>query len=195
MYIYYLCFAKILNGWLPLNVFVEWLCPTCVTGTWVTSSIDVILIWYHYFLIYTLVTIFKWWLSSKDMNLRVLIKVVLAIFHWLMFRIIYIYIHIYIYKHIYIYIYIYIYGWASLTMALNGKLVYMTYHFILLRLNLFELLVDRERWELEHYVSYLQVCLSAEGSKKFPGPGYLPSKDGVVWLLLLLVTLYIHMNI
>ena len=26
-------------------------------------------------------------------------------------------------------------------------------------------------------MSYLQVCLSADGAKKFPGPGYLRSKD------------------
>ena len=89
------CFAKIFNGWLPLNVFAGWLCPACVTGTWVTSWIDVILIWYHYIVICTLVTIFNWWLSSKDMKLRVLIKEVLVVFHWLAFRIIYI---IYIYE-------------------------------------------------------------------------------------------------
>ena len=82
------CSAKTFNGWLPLNVFAGWLCPTCVTGTWVPSWIDVILIWYHYIVICTLVTIFNWWLSSKDMKLRVLIKEVLAVFHWLMFSII-----------------------------------------------------------------------------------------------------------
>ena len=80
-----------LNGWLPLNVFVGWLCPTCVTGTWVPSWIDVILIWYHYIVICMLVTIFNRWLSSKDMKLRVLIKEVLVVFYWLTFRIIYIY--------------------------------------------------------------------------------------------------------
>ena len=77
------CFAKTFNGWLPLNAVVGWLCPTCVTGTWVTSWIDVILIWYYYIVICTLVTIFNWWLSSKDMKLRVLIKKVLVVFHWL----------------------------------------------------------------------------------------------------------------
>ena len=93
------------------NLFMRlgWLWPTCVTGTWVTSWIDVILVWYHYIVISTLVPIFNWWLSSKDMKLRVLIKEVLAVFHWLTFRIIYIYIYIYI-IYIYIYImYIYIY--------------------------------------------------------------------------------------
>ena len=81
------CSAKTFNGWLPLNVFAGWLCPTCVTGTWVPSWIDVILIWYHYIVICTLVTIFNWWLSSKDMKLRVLTKEVLVVFHWLTFRI------------------------------------------------------------------------------------------------------------
>ena len=100
------CFAKTFNGWLPLNVVAWWLCPTCVTGTWVTSWVDVILIWYHYIVICTLVTILNWWLSSKDMKLRVLIKEVLVVFHGLTFRIIYIYIYIYIYNILY-YIIIY----------------------------------------------------------------------------------------
>ena len=82
------CSTKAFNGWLPLNVFAGWLCPTCVTGTYMASCIDVILIWYHYIVICTLVTIFNWWLSSKDMKLRVLIKEVLVVFHWLTFRII-----------------------------------------------------------------------------------------------------------
>ena len=82
------CFVKTFNGWLPLNVVAECLDATCVTGTWVTSWIDVIVIWYHYIVICTLVTIFNWWLSSKDMKLRVLIKEVLVVFHWLTFRII-----------------------------------------------------------------------------------------------------------
>ena len=81
-------FAKTFNGWPPLNVTVGWLCPTCVMGTWVTSWIDVILIWYHDIVICTLATIFNWWLSSKDMKLQVLIKEVLVVFHWLPFRII-----------------------------------------------------------------------------------------------------------
>ena len=86
------CFSKIFNGWLSLNVFAGWLCPTCVSGTWETSWIDVILSWYHwyhwYHVICTLVTIFNWWLCSKDVKLRVLIKEVLVVFHWLTFRII-----------------------------------------------------------------------------------------------------------
>ena len=83
------CFAKTFNGWLPFNVAAGWLCPTCVTGTWVTSWIDFILIWYHYIVICTLVTVFNWWLSSKYMKLRVLIKEVLVMFHWLTFRVIF----------------------------------------------------------------------------------------------------------
>ena len=108
-------FAKTFNGWLPLNVVARWLCPTCVRGTSVTSWIDVILIWYHYIVICTLVTIFNWWLSSKEMKLRVLIKEVLIVFYWLTLRIIcrYIYvIYMFIYVSIsifYIYYYIYIY--------------------------------------------------------------------------------------
>ena len=86
-------FAKTINGWLPLNVFVGWLCPTCVTGTWVTSWIDLILIWYHYIVICTFVIIFNWELSIKDIKLRVLIKEVHIVFHWLTFRIIYLYIY------------------------------------------------------------------------------------------------------
>ena len=82
------CSAKTFNGRLPLNVFAGWLCSKCVTGTWVPSWIDVILIWYHYFVICSLVTIFNWWLSSKDMKIRVLIKEVLVVFYWLKFDII-----------------------------------------------------------------------------------------------------------
>ena len=117
--------AKTFNGWLPLNVFAGWLCPMCVTGTWVPSWSDVIIIRYHYIVICTLVTVFNWWLSSKDIKLRV-------VFHWFTFRImlllfwnlrqkvgfesfvisiwIYMYIYIcFIYICIDIYIYIYIY--------------------------------------------------------------------------------------
>ena len=35
-------------------------------------------------------------------------------------------------------------GWGSLTMTFTGKFVYMAHHFILLRLNPFDLKVDRE---------------------------------------------------
>ena len=119
--------AKTFNGWQPSNVFAGWLGLTFVTGTWVPSWSDAILIWYHYIIIWTLVTIFNWWLSSKDIKLRVLLKEALVVFHWLTFRIIqlcslasghralfwckrqlknyciYIYIFIYTYIHIYIY--------------------------------------------------------------------------------------------
>ena len=93
------CSVKTFNGWLPSNVFGEWLCLMCVTGSWVPYWTAIILIWYHYIVICTLVTIFNWWLSSKDMKLRVLLEEALVVFHWLEFRIIYIYICIYI--HIY----------------------------------------------------------------------------------------------
>ena len=60
----------------------------CVTRTWVPSWSNAILIWYHYIVICTLVTIFNWWLSNIVMKLRVLIKEALLIFHWLTFRIV-----------------------------------------------------------------------------------------------------------
>ena len=41
-------------------------------------------------------------------------------------------------------------GWGSLTMTSTGKFVYMAHNFILLRLNLFGLRVDREGWWFEH---------------------------------------------
>ena len=85
---------------------------------------------------------------------------------------IYIYIYIYIiqtYTNIYIYsaIYtVYIYpdifswpwlsllcGWDSLNMTFTSKFVYMAHHFILLRLNPFDLRVDKEGWWFEHSVS------------------------------------------
>ena len=99
------------------------------------GDLGALLDWRHSYLI-PLVTISNWWLSSKDMKLRVLIKEVLVVFHWLTFRIIllcslasghralfllqettqelYIYIYIYIYIcvihiiHKYINIHIYI---------------------------------------------------------------------------------------
>ena len=81
------------------------------------------LIRYHYIVICTLVTMFNWWLSCKDIKLRVFIKEELVVFHWLTFSIIYahkyytsyIYMQLYIYIiykciiYIYIYIYMYIY--------------------------------------------------------------------------------------
>ena len=69
--------------------------------------------------------------------------------------------------------------------------MYIVHHFILLRLNPFDLSVDREGWWFEHSVSKLRVWLSAEGAKTFPGPSYVSSEDGVVWLWHLLVNLYL----
>ena len=50
-------------------------------------------------------------------------------------------------------------------MAFKGKFIYMTHHFILLRLNSFDIRVDREGWQFEHSVPQLQVCFSAEDAK------------------------------
>ena len=50
-------------------------------------------------------------------------------------------------------------------MAFKGKFIYMTHHFILLRLNSFDIRVDREGWQFEHSVSQLRVCFSAEDAK------------------------------
>ena len=44
---------------------------------------------------------------------------------------------------------LYIRGWGGLTMAFTGKFVYMAHHFILLRLNPFDLRFDREGWWFE----------------------------------------------
>ena len=55
-------------------------------------------------------------------------------------------------------------GWGSLTMACTGQFLYVAHHFILLRLNPFDLRVDREGQWIEHSVPQLQVCLSAKGS-------------------------------
>ena len=41
----------------------------------------------------------------------------------------------------------------------------MSHHFILLRLNPFDLSVDSEGWCFEHSMSQLRVCLSVEGAK------------------------------
>ena len=45
------------------------------------------------------------------------------------------------------------YGCGSLTMAFTDKFVCMAHHFVLLRLNPFDLRVDREGWWFEHSVS------------------------------------------
>ena len=49
-------------------------------------------------------------------------------------------------------------------MALIGKFVYMSHHFILLWLYSFGLTVDREGWWFAHSLSQLRVSLSAEGA-------------------------------
>ena len=61
---------------------------TWVIKTWVPFWSNLIVIWYHYAVIFTLVTISNWWLSSIDMKLRLLIKEAFVVFQWLMFRII-----------------------------------------------------------------------------------------------------------
>ena len=54
------CSAKTSNKWLRSNVYSECLHLISLTGTWMPFWDDVILIWYHYILICTLVTIFNW---------------------------------------------------------------------------------------------------------------------------------------
>ena len=68
--------------------------------------------------------------------------------------------------------------------------MYIAHHLVLLRLNSLDLSVDREGWWFEHSChgcgfDYQRVL------KAFPGPGYLRSKDGVVWLWHLLVYIYV----
>ena len=50
----------------------------------------------------------------------------------------------------------------------------MAHHFILLWLNPLDLRVDREGWWFEHSMSYLRVCLSAEGAKNVSWPWLSP---------------------
>ena len=64
--------------------------------------------------------------------------------------------------------------WGSLTMTFTGIFVYMSHYFILLRLNLFGLRVDREGWCFEHSLSQLRVCLSAGGAKNVFWPWLSP---------------------
>ena len=65
-------------------------------------------------------------------------------------------------------------GVGSLTMAFTGKFIYMAHHFILLRLNPFDLRVDREGWWFEHFISQLLVSLSAEGTQNVSCPWLSP---------------------
>ena len=50
----------------------------------------------------------------------------------------------------------------------------MAHHFILLRLSPFDLRVDREGWWFEPSVSWLWVCLLAEGAKNVSWPWVSP---------------------
>ena len=50
----------------------------------------------------------------------------------------------------------------------------MAHHFILLRFNPFGLRVDREGWWFERSMSWLRVCLSAEGAKNVSWPWLSP---------------------
>ena len=59
------------------------------------------------------------------------------------------------------------------------NIFYYFYHFILLRLNPFNRRVDRDGWWFDSLRPSCG-CLSAEGAKTFPAPGYLHSEDGVV---------------
>ena len=113
---------------MPARKWTEQYNAKRVTGTWVPSWIDVLLIWYHYILICTLVTIFNWWLSCKDMKLRVLIKEVLVGFIDLRFALyIYIYTHLNIYIYMYIFIYTYICVHIYIYILTNMYLPYI-YH-------------------------------------------------------------------
>ena len=56
-------------------------------------------------------------------------------------------------------------GVGGLSAVSTGKFVYMAHHFIMLRLNSFSFIVDRERWYFEHSISQLRVCLPPEGAK------------------------------
>ena len=64
-------------------VLYVWRGPGC--PLW--SDVILILIWYHYIVICTLVRRFNGWFYIKDMKLRVLLKEAFVVFHWLTFRI------------------------------------------------------------------------------------------------------------
>ena len=53
--------------------------------------------------------------------------------------------------------------WGSLTLALTGIFVYMAHHFILLRLNPFDLGVDREPWWFDHSFLIVLILLVSRG--------------------------------
>ena len=50
----------------------------------------------------------------------------------------------------------------------------MAHYFILLRINPFDLRTDREGWWFEHSLSWLRVCLSAEGAENVSWPWLSP---------------------
>ena len=59
----------------------------------------------------------------------------------------------------------------------------MAHHFMLLRLNPFDLRIDREGWWFEHSFVIVYSCRCAcqqRVLKVFPGRGYFCSEDGVV---------------
>ena len=56
---------------------------------------------------------------------------------------------------------------GSLAMAFTAKFVSLAHHIIFLRFNPFDIRVDREGWWFEDSMSYLHVCLSADGAKNF----------------------------
>ena len=67
-------------------------------------------------------------------------------------------------------------------MSLTGKFVYMAYHFILLRLNPFDLslgLIGRDGG-LSTLCHGCEFACQQRVLKTFPGPGYLHSEDEVV---------------
>ena len=74
---------------------------------------------------------------------------------------------IYIYKYIYIYIYIQIYIFIY-------KFVYMAHHFILLRLNPFDLRVDREESWFEPLYVIIAGLLASRAYKNVSWPWLSP---------------------
>ena len=85
--------------------------------------------------------------------------------------------------------------WCSLTMAFTSKFLHMAHHFILLQLNPFDLRVHKEGWWFSTLCYSCGFACQQGLVKTFPGPGYLHSRDGVVWLWHSLVKLYIWLII
>ena len=81
-------------------------------------------------------------------------------------------------------------------MTFFGKFVYMAHHFILLWLNPFGLMVDREEWWFEYSMSQLRVCLSAEGAKNVSWPRLSPLRRwGSLTMTFTGKFIYIHIYI